>query len=68
MADDDHNKIKSVKGLHIITGLTTAKRREEKKHRPELHQKKNKPAKEKGTLPEKQTDNDQYEGGIDYCA
>lgn len=68
MADDDYNMIKSVKGLHVITGLTTTKRREEKKHRPELHEEKNKPTKEKETLPEKQTDHNQYDGGIDYCA
>ncbi len=38
MADYDSNLIKPVEGLQSITGLTPAKRREERKHRQQLHQ------------------------------
>ncbi len=38
MADYDSNMIKPVEGLQSITGLTPAKRREERKRRQQLHQ------------------------------
>ena len=38
MADYDSNMIKPVEGLQSITGLTPAKRREERKHRQQLRQ------------------------------
>ena len=38
MADHDSNMIKPVVGLQSITGLTPAKRREERKRRQQLHQ------------------------------
>jgi hypothetical protein len=34
MADDVHNSIKPVESMKNVTGLTPAKRREEKKRRP----------------------------------
>ncbi|MHC4534062.1 MAG: hypothetical protein ACYS6K_08925 [Planctomycetota bacterium] len=37
MADYDSNIIKPVEGLQGITGLTPAKRREQRKHRQQLH-------------------------------
>ncbi len=38
MADYDSNMIKPVEGLQSITGLTPAKRREERKRRQQLQQ------------------------------
>lgn len=38
MADYNSNMIKPVEGLQSITGLTPAKRREERKRRQQLHQ------------------------------
>jgi hypothetical protein len=38
MADYDSNMIKPVEGLQSITGLTPAKRREERKRRQQLNQ------------------------------
>ena len=73
MADYDSNMIKPVDGLQNITGLTPAKRREERKHRQQLHQKNTEDddtAEDTETLPEEQPENakGRDSGGIDYCA
>ena len=39
MADKDSNTIKPVESLQNITGLTPARRREERKRRQDLHKK-----------------------------
>ncbi len=73
MADYDSNMIKPVDGLQNITGLTPAKRREERKHRQQLHQKNTEDddtVEDTETLPEERPENtnDRDSGGIDYCA
>ena len=73
MADYDSNMIKPVESLQNITGLTPAKRREERKRRQQLSEHK----KEKDESVEGETDtpqewkehgNDQDSDGIDYRA
>jgi hypothetical protein len=82
MADYDSNIIKPVEGLQSITGLTPAKRREERKRRQQFKQE----SEEKDEQPMNESDQEQdtdntSEGwtenqdnmnsesfGIDYCA
>ena len=82
MADYDSNMIKPVEGLQSITGLTPAKRREERKRRQQLHQE-NKEKDEQqmdGSFEQQDMDKPDEElaenrgdlnhdsTGIDYCA
>ena len=82
MADYDSNTIKPVEGLQSITGLTPAKRREERKQRRQLQQENEKEGEQQldesvdeqdmADSPEKQTENranrNHDDTRIDYCA
>lgn len=75
MADNDYNIIKPVESLQNITGLTPAKRREERKRRQNLQAEHREEAEEQpnGALDEQTSDNepDDEENDqhlIDYCA
>ena len=82
MADYDSNLIKPVEGLHSITALTPAKRREERTRQKQFGQEKEeKEEQPKNELTEEQNVDNQSEiwnenqdklnsesTGIDYCA
>ena len=82
MADYDSNMIKPVEGLHSITALTPAKRREERRQQKQFGQEKEeKEEQPKNELTEEQNVDNQSEiwnenqdklnsesTGIDYCA
>ena len=82
MADYDSNMIKPVEGLHSITALTPAKRREERRQKKQFGQKEEEKKEQHVNDPEdKQDINNQSEiwnesqdnlnsdsSGIDYCA
>jgi hypothetical protein len=70
MVDYDSNLIKPVKGLQTIAGLTPTRRREDGKHRRQLHQDEDESTEERKTQPEGQIENgdDKDSSGIDYCA
>ena len=79
MADKDLNIIKPVNGLQNIAGLTPAKRREERKRRQNLHEKKQKESEQKlnesvdqqdlsNELTKNKNGNNPDDTGIDYCA
>jgi hypothetical protein len=73
MADYDSNMIKPVEGLQNITGLASAKRREERKRRQQLSKQnkgKDESAEGKNDMPQelKENGNDKDSDGIDYCA
>jgi len=77
MADNNHNIIKPVESLQNITGITAAKRREERKKRQNSHEQKdsqhefaedelNKSTEE--DIGNEIAENDQNEHSIDYRA
>jgi hypothetical protein len=75
MPDNDYNIIKPVESLENITGLTPAKRREERKRRQNMHREKRKKSDQKpnGLADQQNTggefakdENEQH--SIDYCA
>lgn len=81
MVDYNSNFIKSVEGLHRITGLTPAKRNEERKRRRQLRQENEEEEQQldesvdeqdMDNLPEEGTENrsdrNPDDTGIDYCA
>ena len=75
MAENDSNIIKPVESLQNIPLLTPAKRREERKHRQQLHKKNKEHPEEKqdNLVDELDTDaelteNENDENTIDYCA
>jgi len=75
MADYDSNMIKPVQGLQNITGLSPAKRREERKHREQSNQKyrhEEEPSKDESAEPEAENrteiHNNRNNRRIDYCA
>ncbi len=75
MADYDSNIIKPVQSLQNITGLSPAKRREERKHRDQSGQQfwtEEEPSEDKSTESEDEnrTENreDRNKRRIDYCA
>ncbi|MHC4681699.1 MAG: hypothetical protein ACYTEK_23755 [Planctomycetota bacterium] len=58
MADYESNLIKPVKSLQTITGLTPAKKRDERKRRQQLHQEQDEQAKNEENVPEKQIEDE----------
>lgn len=75
MADYDSNMIKPVQSLQNITGLSPAKRREERKHRDQSNQQyrnEEEPAEDKSVEPENENRTENRNGRnkrrIDYCA
>jgi hypothetical protein len=77
MADNDHNIIKPVNGLQNITGLTPAKRREERKKRQDLPEQKDQQRElaedelnesTKEDIGSEIIENAQDRHSIDYCA
>jgi len=75
MADYDSNMIKPVQSLKTISGMTSVKQHEERKHRQNLHHEnedKDQSAGGEETPPEKKTGNksdiNSDSIGIDYCA
>ena len=79
MADKDLNIVKPVNGLQNIAGLTPARRREERKRRQNLHEKKQKESEQKlnesvdqqdlsNELTKNKNGNNPDDTGIDYCA
>jgi len=73
MADYDSNIIKPVQSLQNITGLSPAKRREERKHRDQSHQEhmqEDESSEDKQAEPEIRTENrnGRTNRKIDYCA
>ena len=82
MADYDSNMIKPVEGLHSITALTPAKRREERRQKKQFGQKKEKKDEQHMNEPadgqdmsnqsevwnENQDNINSDSNGIDYCA
>jgi len=82
MADYDSNMIKPVEGLQSITGLTPAKRREERKRQQQFHQENedkdeqqmNQSVEQQDmdnpseVLTENRANLDSDSTGIDYCA
>ena len=82
MADYDSNMIKPVEGLQSITGLTPAKRREERKRRQQLHQENEEEGEQQldesvdqqdmnnsdREWTENQSDRNSDSIGVDYCA
>lgn len=75
MADKDSNIIKPVESLQNITGLTPARRREERKRRQDLHKKQEQETEEEPNetideqnLNDELTENENGQNTIDYCA
>jgi hypothetical protein len=79
MADKDLNIVKPVDGLQNIAGLTPARRREERKRRQNLHEKKQKESEQKlnesvdqqdlsNELTKNKNGDNPDDVGIDYCA
>jgi hypothetical protein len=79
MADKDLNIVKPVDGLQNIAGLTPARRREERKRRQNLNEKKHKESEQQlkesvdqqdlSNEPTKNKNGDNPDDvGIDYCA
>lgn len=75
MADNDSNIVKPVEGMQNITGLSPARRRQQRKRRQDLHEKgKQNPESAKGGLDEKNQGDEPTESehpdslGIDYRA
>ena len=82
MADYDSNMIKPVEGLHSITALTPAKRREERRQKKQFGQQKEKKDEQHMNEPadgqdmsnqsevwnENQDNINSDSNGIDYCA
>ncbi|MHC4570552.1 MAG: hypothetical protein ACYS0C_00550 [Planctomycetota bacterium] len=75
MADKDSNIIKPVESLQNITGLTPARRREERKRRQDLHKKQEQEIEEEPNetideqnLSDELTENENGQNTIDYCA
>lgn len=75
MADNDSNTIKPVESLQNIPVLTPAKRRDQGKHRQQLHkEKKGNTELEQNSLVDEQdlddelTENENDRNTIDYCA
>lgn len=69
MADSDYSLIKPVESPQNVTGLTPAKRREERKHRRNLHQEEKQKAENTGDESADELvadENDRH--SIDYCA
>jgi hypothetical protein len=75
MADKDSNIIKPVESLQNITGLTPARRREERKRRQDLHKKQQQEIEEEPNetideqnLSDELAENENGQNTIDYCA
>jgi len=68
MADYNSNMIKPVEGLQSITGLTPAKRREERKRRQQLHQENEEKDEQLMDESFEEQDLNPDSTGIDYCA
>jgi hypothetical protein len=75
MADSDYNIIKPVEGLQNITGLTPARRREERKRRRQLQKEKEQESEQglnesvdENNLSSELAEDESDRPSIDYCA